>query len=725
MDEIRVAAPRQPISMHRLWQILRKRKATILTTIAICLLGAGVWLLFPATYKSTGTVQVRPASSDTYRVAQVAAEALGNDSDELIESTTYTLQAQTLLLRVASELKLQNRKEFLPKALVGRPLTDPETRDILYRNLNKSIEVEHVPKTEMISISCKTDDPALSAQIINSLVSNYITWLYETRYSSSQRAADWLKGQLDTMYQQIESDQKKVIALQSDLGFVGDGSTTNLNVASLQGLLTAARDAEVNRLISEARYQNLQSGPSNVAEGGFDLITPINAPRTPSNLLATLRGQSAAADAQYAKLSSELGSNHPDVKQAKAQAEELHKEVASEQGRLVDQAKESLSAAKTFEDQSMSALNRQEDILHSKGDKLLDYEILQYNQAMHRQLYQELIQHLRESTITSGLDAAEVDIVDIADTPYLPWPFGWSTALVAAGVVGLFLGIVLAFVQNSLDQRFSSVEEVEEAVGNAAWAVCPVIHRKPVRKSDKPGPEAKVEAGATQLEFIKHPNSQFSEAVRVLRTSLLLLGADKSIKTIMVTSSTPGEGKSTISANLAACLMGGGDRTVLVECDLRRPTFALRLLTPDRVGLSTVLSGVSTLEEAMVHSEEMHGLDILGSGPIPPLPAELLGSVAMQNLLKRLQAEYRFVVIDVPPALMLSDAFVLANYCDAIAIVARMGLVNRGILLRTIKAIRQKSRVPCGVVVNAVDHNIAGYYGYYDDYGYSSYVSDK
>lgn len=724
LDDVRTSAPAQGISPYRLWQIIRKRKFVVVWTVVLCLVAAGIWLLCPPTYKATGTLQVRPGSSDSYRIAQAAQMALGSDSDELIDSATYTMQARTLLLRVAAELKLQNRDEFLPKSLVGSSLEDPKTRDVLFKNLTKAIDVEHVPKTDVITISCKSDDPGLSTDIVNSLVNNYITWLYETRYGSSRRAADWLKNQLDSMYQQIETDQAKLIKLQKDLGFSGIDSATNVKVLALEGLIKNASDAQVNRMISEARYQNLADGPS-VAEGGLDLLPTPNTTRSPSGLLATLRTQSAAADAEYARLASQFGASYPGLKQAKAQTESLHRQVAQEQSRIVDQAKQSLAAAQSYEKQALTALNQQENALYSQGDKLLDFQILQYNQQMNRQLYQGLVQHLRESTITAGLDAAEVDIIDIADRPYLRYPFGWSIALGAAGTGGIFLGLVLAFVSNSLDQRLASVEEVESAAGNSAWTVCPAIHQKSSWKALKAESNGAAGELHREIELVALPKSQFSEAIRVLRTSLLFLGADQSTRVIMATSSAPGEGKSTIASNLAACLAANGDSTILIDCDMRRPSVAKRLSVPNRIGLSSVLSGRASLEEAVVSVPSVEGLDALPSGPIPPLPVELLGSDTMKSLLQRLRSEYRFVVIDAPPALMLSDALILSGYCDAVAIVVRMGLANRGMLTRTLESMRRTTRGISGVIVNAVDHNVGGYYGYYGEYGYSDYVSNK
>jgi polysaccharide biosynthesis transport protein len=723
LDDIKAAAPSPGVSPHRLWQIIRKRKSVVISTVILCLIAAGVWLLSPPTYQATGTLQVRPGSSDTYRVAQAAQMALGSDSDELIDSATYTLQTRTLLLRVAQELKLQNRDEFLPKSLVGTSLEDPRTRDVLFKTFAKAIHIEHVPKTDIITISCKTDDPRLSAAIVNSLVSNYIAWLYETRYGSSRRAADWLKDELKSMYQQIESDQAKLITMRKDLGFLGTDSQTNVKVLALQSLFKNASEAQVDRMVSEVRYQNLAEGPS-VAEGGQDLLPTPNTTRSPSSLLTTLRTQSGAADAEYARLASQFGANYPGVREAKAQAESLHRQVGEEQSRIVDQAKQALTAAQSYEKQAVSALNRQESALYNQGDKLLDFQILEYNQQMNRQLYQGLVQHLRESTITAGLDAAEVDVIDIADCPYLRYPFGWSVALGAAGVGGIFLGLVLAFVFNSLDQRLASVEEVENAAGSSAWAVCPFLHSRSARKLRQAESNGSGELQTREIELLSLPKSQFSEAIRVLRSSLLFLSADQSTRVVMATSSAPGEGKSTIVSNLAACLAAKGDRTILIDCDLRRPAVAKRFSLPNRVGLSSVLSGRASLEEAIVSLDSVEGLDVLPSGPIPPLPVELLSSDVMKSLLQTLRSTYRFVVIDAPPALMLSDALVLAAYCDAIAIVVRLGGVNRGVLTRTLAALRRTANGTSGVIVNAVDNNVGGDYGYYGVYGYSAYVTD-
>ena len=221
------------------------------------------------------------------------------------------------------------------------------------------------------------------------------------------------------------------------------------------------------------------------------------------------------------------------------------------------------------------------------------------------------------------------------------------------------------------------------------------------------------------INVLTQPKSQFTEAFRSLQTSLLLATAGHPPKVILFTSATPSEGKTTAATNLASVLSQGGARVILIDADLRRPNVHHRFGLTGKLGLTSVLAGSSTLEEALQRVPEMPNLDILPSGPVPPFPTEMLSSESMHALLERFRTTYSYVVIDSPPILSVTDAVILGRVVDAVVLVVRHGKSNKSVMRRTRDLLARSGAPMAGIVMNAVDLNSPEYYGYYGYSGYS------
>ncbi len=219
--------------------------------------------------------------------------------------------------------------------------------------------------------------------------------------------------------------------------------------------------------------------------------------------------------------------------------------------------------------------------------------------------------------------------------------------------------------------------------------------------------------------MLNQPKSQFVEAIRSLRTSLLLSTAGHPPKFILFTSATPSEGKTTTAGNLACILAQGEARVLLIDADLRRPSIHHRFGLTGKLGLTTVLAGTSPIEDAIQGVPELPRLHILPSGPVPPFPSEMLGSDPMRVLLDRLGKQYDYIVIDSPPILSVTDGIILSRFSDAVVLVVRHGRGNRNVMRRSRDLLLRAGAPTAGLVLNAVDLNSAEYYQYYGYTGYS------
>jgi capsular exopolysaccharide synthesis family protein len=278
------------------------------------------------------------------------------------------------------------------------------------------------------------------------------------------------------------------------------------------------------------------------------------------------------------------------------------------------------------------------------------------------------------------------------------------------GTIALVIGVIGAFVLESLDTGLHSVTEVETVTGLASLALIPRPRKVPEQASLSPVQR--------NIMVVGSPKSQFAEAFRALRTSLLLSSAGRPPTTILLTSATPSEGKTTISTNLASVLAQRNVRVLLIDADLRRPTVHHRFGLNGRVGLTTVLTGSCTPEDAIQQVPDVPNLDILPSGPVPPFPTEMLSSSTMTELLKRFEQEYTHIVIDSPPLLSVTDGVVLAREADAVVLIVRHGKSSKQAVRRARDLVLRAGAPLTGIVLNAVDLNSPEYYGYY---GYSGY----
>lgn len=713
-----LSAENHGIDLPALIDILRRRMFAIAAVAALGIAVGILAALLPYTYTSSGRIQVRPGSSNMYRVDKQALLGMA-DSDTKLESEVAILQSDTLLLQVAKELNLQNDADFIRLKKGGSSsLEDPTVREKVLRQFSRDLSIRLVPRTEIIVVSCTTRSPKLSARIVDTLINDYIGRIFKTRYASAQRVAGWLSEQLTDLKKVVEGDQERLVDLQKQLGVVGIDQTHNIVTAALEDLTKSAAEAKVERIIAEARYRILENSNPDLIEGGPRLLTPPNTPNSQSSLLAVLRARQAQISSEYAQLRVTYGPNYPDVKQVKAQLDEANRLVKAEQDRVLSQAREAYQAAKSNESMTDAALAAQkQDAFRSQSD-MVQYAILQHDYNSNRLLYEGLMRRLREAGIESGLESSEVDIVDLANIPGRPAGLSRPVKVVLGGMLGFLAGIAFALFLEGIDTRISSVDDLERISGLPSLAVVP-IYKRANAAEPKSG---RKEALPSQIpEMVKSPNSIFTEAILGLRSSLLLSNVDRPPQVVVVTSALPGEGKSTIALNEACALSQLGMKVLLIDCDLRRPSIHVKLGVTNRLGLTSVLTGKVAIAEAQQSVPEIQNLVVMTSGPLPPSPANVLASHRMIELVAAVKKDFDCIVIDCPPALSVTDATLVSRFADAIVLVVRLGLVNRKSVRRVRDLFNHTGFQLSGFVLNAVDLRSLTYGDAY--YMYGSYGS--
>ena len=358
------------------------------------------------------------------------------------------------------------------------------------------------------------------------------------------------------------------------------------------------------------------------------------------------------------------------------------------------------------------------------SEKMVQYNILKREAEANKALYEGLLTKLKEAGISAGLKSSNIRIVDPAMIPTTPARPAKTRNISLAFLVGLVGGVGLALLREYLDNTVKTPDDVETLSRLPSLAVVPAFEdtgksngrRRLLKSASKNGHGTRIELVAQHL-----PKSQMAEAFRALRTALLLSQPDRAPQVILVTSALPREGKTTAAANLAVTLAQLGDKTVLVDADLRKPGIGrlLNLGTGKYAGLSSYLAGASSLDLVIVPHPSIPNLAAIPTGPLPPNPADLLSSHRLADALVELRTKYKFVVIDSPPIMAATDAVILSVQADGVLLVVRSGETPKAAFTRSRDLLVSVKSNLLGVVLNAVDAGAPDYYYSYRYYPYS------
>jgi succinoglycan biosynthesis transport protein ExoP len=692
-------------TLSEAWVTIRARKKLILAVAALgAIYGFYEGATQPRLYDASGTIEIRSGSSNEYRVGSGS----NFESSSRLPTEVAILKSDSLLLAVARDRNLANNPAFMGPSAKYRNVDDPAVRVAVIGALQRDIGVAEVPKTDIVRISCNTSNAQLSADIVNQLVQEYIARSFQSRADATNRVADFFSRQLDGLKKEVETSQEQMLDLQKQLGVLGFDPKDNQITSTLDELNKAAGSAEIARISAETRYQVLSSMDPSILDQAGSAYAPSN--------VSTLRVQLDNARTNLAQLSPIYGPNNPKVQAIRDQIAELDKQITEEENRILSETKQAYLAAKAQENQTNSALDAEKVTAYKLRDDLLEYTLREREFESNRTLYDGLKQRLRTAGVEAGLESTEIEPIDLAYPPLGPTLKPRTNIFVVDTFVMLIFGIILAFVLESLDTGLRSVAEIESVSGLPSLALIPRARRS---VSD----ETTLSTAMRNLGTLSSPKSQFSEAFRALRTSLLLSVAGGEPKVILLTSATPSEGKTTVSINLACVLAQRNVRVLIIDADLRRPTVHHRFGLNGKVGLTSVLTGSVSLEEAIQTVPEIPQLDVLVSGPVPPFPTEMLGSETMRQLIERCKGMYTHIVMDSPPLLSVTDSVVLARDADAVVMIVRHGKSSKHAMRRARDLLVRSGAPVTGIVLNAVDLNSPEYYAYYGYYGYTGYAA--
>jgi capsular exopolysaccharide synthesis family protein len=715
-----LAPAKDDLVLTDLWLIVRKRRWVIAgVALGLGLVCVALGLYRGKMYTATGEIQIQPGSASELKQSVGAVWGGSGSLDVIIESDSRILQSDKLLITVARTLKLQDDTRFVggqtparasffggkPVPLLHGNLDDPFVRNAILANLHRHLTIARVPRTQMITISYVSRSPDLSAEIVNALESEFIKNNFVAHYNSTQQVTTWLTTQIDDLRTVVQDSQDRMVDLQKKLGISALDPNHSMIVQEITDLEKGAADATEQRVLEEARYHILQSLPPDRIQDG---PSPVSMEGT-QGLLESLRAQRATVNAQLAHDQSYYGPNYPEMRKLTGQLKALDREIADEEQAVINKAKDASGIAHAAEDQAKNVLQNRVHDLYGQRDDIVHYELLTEEYESNRHMYESILARLREAAVDAGLDSADISVVDLAALPIEPSSMSAVTLGELGLVFGLFGGLALALLLERMDTRMRDSRQIQELLGVPAIAIVPQTNWK--GKGTEPDP-------ASGPEILWDARSPFAESMRVFRTSIQLSSTSRLSRVIAITSCQPGEGKSTLSMNLAAALAQGGKKVILVDTDMRRPSVYWRLGLSDRKGLSEFLTGLENLDAVIQTHKTLTTLDVIASGICPPLPADLLASDQMKKFVELLRERYEYVIFDSPPALSVTDPLIVASLADGLVLAIRQGYCTRAMLARAAEIFRDVGVKVYGFVLNGVDASLPEYYGYLGYYSY-------
>src|SRR5580704_12371782 len=719
-------------------RVLLKRKWTVLACLfTIFSVVAIASLKMTPVYEASGSIEINKPDSGLVNFSNSPTFNVDYYDPTELETEVKILQSDLLALQVVKELALDRRPEFggktaaLPSSLDLAP--DPLQADsgrtfALLSSFRGNLRVTLAPNTHIVEVHYRSPDKDLAADVVNTLMEIYRDNNFKSRFDSTMQASDWLKKQLVDLEMQVETSQEKLVRYQKEHEILGIDEKQNITTVKLDELNKALTAAESERMDKESVYRLVQSGDADtIASAAGVLDAAGTGMQSASSLLEGLRGKEADVKIQAAELSTQFGPSYPKVAQLNGQLKEIDAQILGETRKVAGKIRGQYMAALQRENMLHDALEKQKHEANKLNESAIQYSLLKRDLDSNRQLYEGLLEKLKEAGVSAGLKSNNFRIVDSARVPTSPIEPNIPRNLSFAFMLGLTSGVGLAFLLEGLDNTVRTTEQAQMISGLPPLGMIPMGSR-----TSREGANAKRLVIATSKEAVElvtqvRPQSQMAESYRALRTSLLLSNLGAPPKVIMITSALPQEGKSTTSISCANVLAHEGTRRVLlIDADLRRPSIHKTLGMGPRSGLSNVLTGSADLHQAITRSPVLPNLMVLPAGTPPPNPAELLASSNMRDVLEELRGQYDHIVVDTPPTLSVTDAVVLSPRADAIVLVIRSGHTTKQALRRSRDILMQVNAKVSAVLFNPVYLSSPDYYYYYEYKSkYSRYYRDE
>lgn len=697
-------------------RILYKRRWTALTAFLL-VVGTVTIYTFTATpiFEAKARLLIESDERNVVSFKQVVDE----DQTKLdYYQTQYNiLQSRVLARKTLDSLKLWDKQPFggepassfsitksvlgIPSAVIGVFEGDDAARTEISvpaadetmaqsRAIDRflgGLRVAPIRNSRLVDVKYQLPDGAQAAAIVNALAKNYIDQNLEYKFMASKEASDWLGERLGEQRKQVEQAEVALQRYREQNDAIAMEDTQNIVVQKLSDLNAAVTRAKTERIQKESMYQQLQASQANPAM--LDTFPAI----LTNSFIQQQKSELAALQQQQGQLAEKLGDKHPDLIKIKSAIQLAQLKLNGEIAKVVQSVRSEYQAALAQENSLMSALNQQKGEALSMNRKAIDYGVLDRDVQSNKQIYDSLMQRAKETGVAGELKTSNIRIVDTAERPRAPVSPQKKLNLLLGLIAGTLFASGLVFFFDYLDSRIKNPDEIRAHLGLAHLGILPDIQ---------------IQDGSYPLLSEGVP-ANFGEAFRGVRTNIIFSSTDEGARSIVVTSTGPGEGKSMVASNLAVSLAQTGQRVLLIDADLRKPKVHTVFGVPQEPGFSNLLVGGAKASE-VVRKSAVPGLWTLSAGRIPPNPAELLGSTRCRDFVHSLRGHFDWVVIDSPPVMAVTDASLIAHYASGVVFVIGAEMTSRHNAKRALDQLQQVNARFVGAVLNRVNLERNSYY---------------
>ncbi len=718
------------IDLRHLWHVVRQSWGGILGLCIVVSLLTVLWVMrIDPVYRASTTIMIESQEAKTVSIEEVYGQPPG--IREYFLTQFEIIKNRDVAERVADELDLWNNPLFAPPSaaesktgptldvrnwLAGFNAAPPDTnaaavddqersRAAVINRFMSQLSVEPVEFTQLVVVSFESTDRKLAAQIVNTLARVYIQSQLDAKLQSTQAAGSWLTGRLQDLKTKLDASQQELQTYRDREEILDMSGGQTVDAQELNELTTRLGEARQARVGAENIYRELGGNANYSVEQLMNMPAVLQHP-----LVLDLAKNVTDAQQEVANLARRYGPEHPKMIAAVARDQSAKTELKQQVMQVAASIEKEYRVVLRNEqnlDQQLATVK--EEVASSNRKQFRLRELEQQVEADQR-LYEMFFNRAKETSETMGFQSAHARVVEKATPPISPIKPNKLNIVLIAFLLSAIVGVGLAILRDLLDNTLNSPDDVVERLGAPLLGVLPNIKM------------AKGHSGP-YLGYLEDNKSAFAESVRSLRTGLMLTGLEKPHKVTVVTSTNPGEGKSTVAINLASAL-AQMESVLLIDADLRRPSIAAAFKFPSGTpGLSNVLALSARVDDCVQKTDA--GFDVLPAGVLPPNPQEILATQQFRKLLKQLGEHYDRIIIDSAPINAVSDSLILATLADSLVYVAKADETPLKLILKNINLIKHSNLPITGVVLNRLDtkkqrgYGKGGYYGTYESYGHA------
>jgi succinoglycan biosynthesis transport protein ExoP len=748
---------KKEIDLLEYWRIIQKRKGLLVAFVVVILAFTAVHSFTAIRlYKATATIMIDDPNASILNIQDILNSNGYMRSDYLgtyFNTQLKLLTSRSLAERVAKKMNFPARPEFqaisrrrpslflrvkniiMLRWLFGggsapdrkeRPQYRPSPYSAYAFTVLGGLSISPVTETRLVDVSYASPHPVLAADVVNTLVDEFIQYSIDTRYEATEQASTFLSEQIANLREDLDKKERDLQKYGEEKNLLMLNKNESSVVNKFAEVSTSLTEAQVDRIRKETLFRELKA--LNVDALPQFITNP---------LIQGLKTDYSKIRNDYEEKSKVFKPDYPEMKALKARLDNTKSELDSEIRKAIDAAEADFRAAQKKEASLTALLNTQRAEVSKSDSNAILYNSLKIEADNMRDLLNNLVSKQKETLVSArlgGLRTSNIKIIDRALVPGAPFTPNSGRNLLMALLVGLIGGLGLIFLAEYLDNTVKGPEDAEKLTGLPSLGIIPFLSKEGAKKRGETygssyGMENETMPEVNNIELINHlyPKFSISEDYRTVRTSILFSHADSQPKTICFTSTQPQEGKTATVANMAVAFAQLEEKVLLIDCDLRKPRLHKVFKVRNLVGLSGFLTGKTGFEDA-IQKTDIENIWILPSGPHPPNPAELLNSKRMKDLLALAKERFDVVLIDTPPVLAVIDPVVISSLVDCTVLVIRAGKTTRKPLARAMSELRKAKSEITGVIFNEVKLGPQGsgtpYYHYYQ-YEYASPADEK